>query len=84
MMRVFAGATAKSMPVMGSLVLLLLAMLWPFQSALAQDRRVVAVETEVTRLALRQLPELQTLVAVAAVGGTVTPLLKAQMVVQVL
>ncbi|MCA3274818.1 MAG: hypothetical protein ING16_02970 [Roseomonas sp.] len=53
MMRVFAGATAKSMPVMGSLVLLLLAMLWPFQSALAQDRRVVAVETEVRGIVFR-------------------------------
>jgi hypothetical protein len=53
MMRVFAGATAKSMPVMGSLVLLLLAMLWPFPSALAQDRRVVAMETEVRGIVFR-------------------------------
>ena len=53
MMRVFAGATAKSRPVMGSLVLLLLAMLWPFHSALAQERRVVAMETEVRGIAFR-------------------------------
>jgi hypothetical protein len=53
MMRVFAGATAKSMPVTASLVLLLLAMLWPFPSALAQDRRVVAMETEVRGIVFR-------------------------------
>jgi hypothetical protein len=53
MMRVFAGATDKSMPVTASLVLLLLAMLWPLQSALAQDRRVVAMETEVRGIVFR-------------------------------
>jgi hypothetical protein len=53
MMRVFVGTTAKSMPVMGSLVLLLLAMLWPFPSALAQERRVVAMETEVRGIVFR-------------------------------
>jgi hypothetical protein len=53
MMRVFAGTTAKSMPVMGSLVLLLLAMLWPFQSALAQERRWTAMETEVRGIVFR-------------------------------
>ena len=53
MMRVFAGATDKSMPVIGSMVLLLLAMLWPFQSALAQERRVVAMETEVRGIVFR-------------------------------
>jgi len=53
MMRVFAGATDKSMPVTASLVLLLLAMLWPFQSALAQERRVVAMETEVRGIVFR-------------------------------
>jgi hypothetical protein len=52
MIRVFAGATGKSMPVIGCLVLLL-AMLWPFQSALAQDRRVVAMETEVRGIVFR-------------------------------
>jgi hypothetical protein len=41
------------MPVMGSMVLLLLAMLWPFQSALAQDRRWVAMETEVRGIVFR-------------------------------
>jgi hypothetical protein len=40
------------MPVMGSLVLLL-AMLWPFPSALAQERRVVAMETEVRGIVFR-------------------------------
>ena len=53
MMRVFAGATGKSIPVMGSLVLLLLVMLWPCQSALAQERRVVAMETEVRGIVFR-------------------------------
>ena len=53
MMRVFAVTTGKSVPVMGSLVLLLLAMLWPFQSALAQERRVVAMETEVRGIVFR-------------------------------
>jgi hypothetical protein len=53
MMRVFAGATDKSMPVTASLVFLLLAMLWPFQSALAQERRVVAMETEVRGIVFR-------------------------------
>ena len=53
MMRVFAGTTDKSMPVMRSLVFLLLAMLWPFQSALAQERRVVAMETEVRGIVFR-------------------------------
>jgi hypothetical protein len=53
MMRVFAGTIDKSVPVMGSLVLLLLAMLWPFQSALAQERRVVAMETEVRGIVFR-------------------------------
>ncbi len=53
MMRVFAGATDKSMPVIGSMVLLLLTMLWPFQSALAQERRVVAMETEVRGIVFR-------------------------------
>jgi len=52
-MRVFAGATDKSMPITASLVLLLLAMLWPLQSALAQDRRVVAMETEVRGIVFR-------------------------------
>jgi hypothetical protein len=41
------------MPVMGSLVLLLLAMPWPFQSALAQDRRWIAMETEVRGIVFR-------------------------------
>ena len=53
MMRIFAGATDKSMPVTASLVFLLLAMLLPFQSALAQDRRVVAMETEVRGIVFR-------------------------------
>ncbi|MCA3286584.1 MAG: hypothetical protein ING09_08550 [Roseomonas sp.] len=52
MMRVFVGATDKSMPVIGCLVLLL-AMLWPLQSALAQERRVVAMETEVRGIVFR-------------------------------
>jgi hypothetical protein len=52
MMRVFVGATDKSMPATASL-LLLLAMLWPLQSALAQDRRVVAMETEVRGIVFR-------------------------------
>ena len=53
MMRVFAVTTGKSVPVMGSLVLLLLAMLWPLHSALAQERRVVAMETEVRGIVFR-------------------------------
>ena len=53
MMRVFAGTTDKSMPVTASLVFLLLAMLWPFQSALAQERRWTAMETEVRGIVFR-------------------------------
>ena len=41
------------MPVTASLVFLLLAMLWPFQSASAQERRVVAMETEVRGIVFR-------------------------------
>ncbi len=52
MMRIFAGATDKSIPATASLVLLL-AMLWPFPSALAQDRRWVAMETEVRGIVFR-------------------------------
>ena len=53
MMRVFAGATGKSVPVTASLVCLLLVMLWPCQSALAQDRRWTAMETEVRGIVFR-------------------------------
>jgi hypothetical protein len=53
MMRVFAGATGKSVPVMGSLVFLLLAMVWPFHSALAQQRSWMAMETEVRGIVFR-------------------------------
>jgi hypothetical protein len=41
------------MPATASLVWLLFVMLWPLQSALAQDRRVVAMETEVRGIVFR-------------------------------
>jgi hypothetical protein len=53
MMRVFACTSPNPVSVMASLVFLLLAMLWPFQSALAQERRVVAMETEVRGIVFR-------------------------------
>jgi len=41
------------MPVTASLVLLLLAMLWPFPSAQAQERRWTAMETKVRGIVFR-------------------------------
>lgn len=53
MMRVFARTRSNSMPVTASLVFLLLAMLWPFHSASAQERRWTAMETEVRGIVFR-------------------------------
>lgn len=52
-MRVFARTSSSSVSVMASLVFLLLAMLWPVQSASAQERRWTAMETEVRGIVFR-------------------------------